>query len=112
MHSNVISLSKLPALTGTHICIHMITSRAAAALQTVYHVDRVPDRLLMRFCKKMQLCEMTELIPTIPQKHESDVCVRPVCVIRSDAPCNLTLVPHWLPCCTDDTVHIWTFMSF
>ncbi len=39
----------------------MITSRAAA-VQTVYHVDQVPDRLLMRFCKKMQFGEMTELI--------------------------------------------------
>lgn len=112
MHSNVISLSKLPVLTGTHICIHMITSRAAAALQTVYNVDRVPDRLLMRFCRKMQLREMTELIPTIPQKHGGDVCVRSVCVIRSDAPRNLTLFPHWLPCCTDDMVHMWTFIGF
>lgn len=39
----------------------MATSRAAA-VQTVYHKDLVPDGLLMRFCKKMQFGEMTELI--------------------------------------------------
>lgn len=63
----VISLSKLPALTGANIYTHMITSRAAA-VQTVYHVDQVPDRLLMRLSKKMQFGEMTELIvlQTIP----------------------------------------------
>lgn len=54
---NVISLSKLPASAQINNCSHMITSRAAA-VQTVYH----PDRLLMRFCKKMQFSEMTELI--------------------------------------------------
>lgn len=58
---NVISLSKLPASAQINNCSHMITSRAAA-VQTVYHVDRGPDRLLMRFCKKMQFSEMTELI--------------------------------------------------
>ena len=71
MHSNAISLSKLPALTGTNIGTHMITRRAAAVLRTVYHVDRVPDRLLMRFHKKMQFGGVTELVVvhSDPQKH-------------------------------------------
>lgn len=48
-------------MTGDKDSYGMITSRAAAE-QTVYRVDRVPDRLLMRFCKKLQFGEMTELI--------------------------------------------------
>lgn len=105
--SNVISLSKLPALTGTNISVHMITSRAAA-VQTVYHVDQVPDRFLMRFWKRMLFGEMTELIvlQTFRQSlgnTDTD---------KLDVFSNLILISHWLPCCADDVVYMRTFMGF
>lgn len=77
-------------------------------MQTVYLVDRVPDRLLMRFCKKMQFSEITELIvlKTLKQSLGS------MNTVKSDVLNNLILISNWLPCCTDDVASMWTFTGF
>jgi len=98
---NVITCSKCPALTGTNCCVCMITSRAPA-VETVYRVDQVPDRLLMRFCKKMQFGEMTELI-VLQTSRQS---LRNMNSLESDVLSNPILFSNWLPLPWWRSIHV------
>lgn len=62
-------------------------------MQTVYHVDQVPDRFLMRFCKKMLFGEMTELI--VLQTFRQSL--RNTNTGKLDVLSNLILVFSWAP---------------
>lgn len=82
-------------------------------MQTVYHEDLVPDRLLMRFCKKMQFGEMTELIvlQTFRQSLRNMETVKlslPACACVRACMCFVPMT--WYPCghsWVSDSVYIY-----